>query len=401
MSENCVSMMSRSWVVWVCLLMGLACQSSPSYTLTVTGADEDRPIALVQVDLPKRLADKTWRAHGADGAVFPLQVGADGSTVVILENVVAGEERTLTLYQEETTPGISVSNRAGLVSLSAQHRPVLAYHAEKQPLPRDDIDSVYHRSGYLHPIYTPAGRMVTDDYPPNHIHHHGIWSAWTRTRFMGGAPDFWNMGRSTGLVEHVAVDSIWEGPVHGGFKSRLQQVDLTGEVPTPALNEAWSVKVYNTPMVHLFDLAIQQQLATDSTLHLLEHLYGGVGLRGARSWNGPEAAEFLTSEGLTRADGHATRAWWCHVGGMVEGDRVGIAVLGHPDNHEAPQPMRIHPDEPFFNFAPSQAGGFAIGLGEAFQIRYRYVVYDGAADPELLDALWEDYAHPLVGTVSR
>ncbi len=388
-------------LVLLSLLLVSACSQPQSYTLEIVGAKEDRPIAVAIFDLPSRAKKVEWRAHTADGTIVPVQVGADGTGTLILENVAAGEVHNLTLIQEEASRGVTIRHQAGMVSFSARGRPVVAYHSSRQPLPRDDIDSIYHRSGYLHPVYTPTGRMVTDDYPPNHIHHHGIWSAWTRTAFMGRNPDFWNMGSRTGTVEHVAVDSLWEGPVHGGLKARHVQVDLTGEGPIAALDELWQVRVYNAPGVHLFDLAVRQETASDSMLHLLEHRYGGVGLRGARAWNGPDSAEFLTSEGLTRMDAHATRARWCHIGGLVDGEKVGITVLGHPDNHEAPQPMRIHPDEPFFNYAPSQAGDFAVRPGEAYQMRYRYVVYDGDPDAALLDALWQDYAFPLVGTVSR
>ncbi|GIT77905.1 MAG: hypothetical protein Ct9H300mP32_2870 [Verrucomicrobiota bacterium] len=39
---------------------------------------------------------------------------------------------------------------------------------------------------------------ITDDYPHNHKHHHGIWFPWTNTIFEGRKPDFWNMGNGTG-----------------------------------------------------------------------------------------------------------------------------------------------------------------------------------------------------------
>ena len=378
-----------------------ACSPARDFVLEVAAPEGDRPIAIVEFEFPRGVPGDAWQALQADATAVPVQVGADGTAKVVLTNVAAGESRTLTLQRGGPGRGVFVSEQAGLVSVSLPHGPVVAYHAEKQPLPRDDIDAVYHRSGYLHPVYTPVGYMVTDDYPPNHVHHHGIWSAWTRTTFMGRNPDFWNMHRSTGTVEHVALDGVWEGPVHGGLRARHVQLDLSGEVSQAALNESWVVRVYNTPGVHIIDLTVEQTLATDSTLYLQEHLYGGVGLRGARAWNGAENAEILTSEGRTRADGHATRARWCHIGGLVDNAKVGLAVLGHPDNHEAPEPMRIHPDEPFFNYAPSQAGAFAITPGVAFLLRYRYVVYDGDPDPTLLDALWEDYAAPLTGVVRR
>ena len=56
--------------------------------------------------------------------------------------------------------------------------------------------------------------------------------------------------------------------------------------------------------------------------------------------------------------------------------------------------MRIHPTEPFFNFAPSQTGPWEIRPGEDYVSRYRFVVSDGKPDAALLDRLWDDYANP-------
>jgi hypothetical protein len=91
---------------------------------------------------------------------------------------------------------------------------------------------------------------------------------------------------------------------------------------------------------------------------------------------------------------HATRARWCHIGGEVDGKLAGTAILGHPDNFRAPQPMRIHPNEPFFCFAPSQLGEWQIEPGQPYVARYRFVVMDGEPDPALLDAYWAGYANP-------
>jgi hypothetical protein len=62
--------------------------------------------------------------------------------------------------------------------------------------------------------------------------------------------------------------------------------------------------------------------------------------------------------------------------------------------------MRINPDDPFFNFAPTQLGPFEIKPGQPYVARYRYVVSDGPPDPKELDRLWNDYANPPQVTVS-
>ncbi len=373
-------------------------QDQGAYQIRVVAGDADRSGSIVTFPLPDSLRAGSWSLVAEDGSQLPVQVGQDGVASFVLGSLGKGQlaEYRLAKSGRSAIDGTKVRHDGGRVHLSVAEREVLQYHAEKNALPRSGIDSLYHRSGYLHPVITPDGRVVTDDYPPNHIHHHGIWAAWTNTRFQGRRPDFWNMGRGTGRVEAVALEATWEGPVHAGLQATHHYVDMTPEEDVTALVERFAVRVYDTSDLpyHLFDLVLEQWTATDSALVLPNHLYGGVGFRGRREWDGAEHTRFLTSEGLDRSNGHATRARWCYIGGLIGGMPAGLAILGHPENREAPQPMRIHPTEPFFNYAPSQASEFAIEPGEPHILRYRIVVLDGDPDAALLDRLWDDYAHP-------
>jgi hypothetical protein len=258
---------------------------------------------------------------------------------------------------------------------------------------------VFRRGGYIHPVVTPSGRRVTEDYPPNHKHHHGIWAAWTSTRVNGRTPDFWNMGDRKGTVEFERLGHAWSGPLTAGFESRHRYMDLLAPTPATVLLEEWRVIAYApTPTArpaHVFDLEIAQSLVGTAPLELPVYRYGGVGMRGRHEWDGRDKTFFLTSSGLSRGPGHGTRATWVHMSGAVDGQRAGIAMLSHPDNARSPQPMRIHPTEPFFNFAPQQAGPLTIRPGEVFTLRYRFVVMDGAPDAALLDSMWQAYALPV------
>lgn len=373
-------------------------QDLEDYRIRVTAGNADRDGSLVTFSLQEPMPAGVWRLVSEDGRDYPVQVDREGTARFVLDTLGRGQEAVLSLTKAAMAEagGTQARHISGRVHLSVAGTEVLQYHSEKNAMPRPEIDSLYHRSGYLHPVVTPGGRTVTDDFPPNHIHHHGIWAAWTNTRFQGRSPDFWNMGRGTGRVEAAALEAMWEGPVHAGLKAWHHYVDMTTGEDVVALVERFGVRLYNTgdPAYRLFDLELEQWAATDSALALQIHLYGGVGFRGRREWDGAEHTRFLTSEGHDRSNGHATRARWCYIGGLVDGMPAGVAILGHPDNREAPQPMRIHPTEPFFNYAPSQASEFVIEPGDVHVLRYRVVVHDGDPDPEMLDRLWYDYAHP-------
>ena len=56
--------------------------------------------------------------------------------------------------------------------------------------------------------------------------------------------------------------------------------------------------------------------------------------------------------------------------------------------------MRVHPKEPFFNFAPQQFGDMAIKPNQPYVSRYRFVTLDGAPDAAELARIWEDFANP-------
>ena len=57
----------------------------------------------------------------------------------------------------------------------------------------------YRRAGYIHPIYTPDGRLISDDQPKDHRHHHGVWAAWTKTE-IDGLPRLIHTVRGVGYV---------------------------------------------------------------------------------------------------------------------------------------------------------------------------------------------------------
>jgi len=386
------------------LAVGLSLQPASggeaAFFVAVSAGDYDRRDTPVRVSLPNG-----WRHFTAMQApgepLVPLQVADDGQSWFIVPKLAKRETKLYGLkVAGSPTNRVEVKRQSGELVLSIGGRgQALAYRAEKLAPPRTDIKPIFTRAGYLHPIFSPSGRLITDDYPANHLHHHGLWFAWPQTHFEGRAPNFWEMGAGTGTVEAKQVAEPVSGPVWGGFLAYHQFVDLSGPAPKPALAETWEVRLHNVGAgarpYYLFDLASAQTCASLSPVEILQYRYGGLGVRGNWLWNGKDKALFLTSEGETdRVKGNESRARWCYLGGVVDGQQTGLGVLCHPDNYNAPQPLRLHPEEPFFGYAPCQLGSFSIVPGRPYTSRYRVVVFDGAPERVELDRLWNDYAHP-------
>jgi hypothetical protein len=264
-----------------------------------------------------------------------------------------------------------------------------------------EIDTIYERSGCLHPVNSPSGRSVTAMFPVDHAHQHGVFSAWVKTTYDGREIDFWNLARRTGRVLHDRVFSVSQAETSAGF-----EVDLTHRiVQEPAvdvLRERWKVTVHATDgTYHLFDLVTTQKALTEIPLWVNQYHYGGMALRGPTRWltgkdndvrtNGKtlrEPSGFLNSLGSLRKEGNHQHARWVSLWGLYEGQPVSVSVLCHADNFRAPQAARLHPTKPYFCFAPCVDGEFIIDQAHPFTSQYRYLVTDGKPDPKWLDAQW-------------
>lgn len=71
-----------------------------------------------------------------------------------------------------------------------------------------------------------------------------------------------------------------------------------------------------------------------------------------------------------------------------------LVIRGYPGNFRAPQPICIHPNEPFISFAPQMAGDMQIAHEKTSRSEYRFVTFDGIPDEQLLDHIWNDDATP-------
>ncbi|MDB6118959.1 MAG: Methane oxygenase PmoA [Verrucomicrobiaceae bacterium] len=395
-----------------CLLL-LVCQFASATEVVVEGGKADREAAVVTFTAPKDLKGEA-SLQAADGTTLPLQINEDGEAVCVVPKLAKGVAATFTVGPklDRIFPiGIEAIKQKDKVNFSAhsgqQLLPLMSYQMDPGEVPQGVPDFFAH-GAHLHPIFSPSGKLVTGNHPPDHFWHRGIWLAWTHTEFQGRAPDFWNMGKEkggelTGEVRFKKLVRTWSGPVQGGFVSEHEFIDHTSGSEVRVLNETWevtttSITVAGKP-VFLIDLVSTQTCAGKDALKLPTYHYGGLGMRGNRAWEPAKAVTMVTSEGMDRFTGDGKKARWVHMGGLVDDADTGMAVLVHPGNFHAPQPMRLNPKNPQLCVAPSAEGDWSIEPGKPYVSRYRIVVVDGKADAAFVDALWTDYAEPLKAVV--
>ena len=323
----------------------------------------------------------------------------------------AGTERKYELLAGagSETSGVTAELNEKVLQIENDGTKVLDYnHAIVPPPPLEvmgerfkNTRKFYFRSGFIHPLWSPSGSVLTNIHPPDHYHHLGIWMPWTHTQFEGKPVDFWNLGEGQGTVRFDRFLSTTSGPVYGGFQAEQDHVALkTASGEKLVLKEVWDVRVYHVGGSEkgywLWDLVSTQRCVADSPLIIEEYRYGGLGYRATADWKGDTAA-YLTSQGRTRKDGHATRARWCDTSGVSDGKWKGMTFFSNPKNFRHPEAMRIWPEfdnEVFFNWAPEQLGEFEMKPGEDHVFRYRQYVHEGKVDVKKTEELWNDYAHP-------
>lgn len=286
-------------------------------------------------------------------------------------------------------------------SLTVSHgqKVVLVYNKISPPVP-EGIDPIYQRSGFLHPVRTPKGKIITEAFPKDHPHQHGIFFAWVKTTYGDRSIDFWNLAGRTGRVLHERVVSITQNEASVGF-----EVDLVHRAENPSvdvLRERWKVTVHE-PVgdYYCFDLESIQQALTNTPLVVERYHYGGMAFRGISKWltkvdkdkNGGDLAQlepssFLNSAGQDRKSGNHTPSTWVALSGTIEQQNACIALLSHSKNFRAPQPARLHDSKPYFCFTPCVTDSFEISRTKPLHSRYRFLVTDAAPNPQWIESRW-------------
>lgn len=278
------------------------------------------------------------------------------------------------------------AEQPGKLSLSSGDRVVMTYNADLMPSP-DPAAPWFQRSGFIHPFHTPSGRVVTEAFPADHLHQHGLMFAWTNSVYDGRPVDFWNSKLQAGHIEHVQTIRADDDRI----EVRLQHVDDTSGKPIIVLDESWELTRVRHESMNVVDLVSKQHCVAPLPLQIRQYHYGAMCVRGAKAWL-DEPCTMVTNEGKDRAAGNHSRPNWVMMHGTVDDQPCGLVAMGHPDNFRGPQPVRLHPRKPYFCFAPMVLGDFSIEPGTPYVSRFRFVAFDGTPDERELNAMWDDFS---------
>ena len=388
-------------------LLILACQHSSAQVII----DVELPVASpagipMRLQLSKQLPPhKSYSLQNQKSRkIIPAQL-LDSVTLVFMteEKMPIGKHSYLVVpgTKSKSTLPVTVEKSDRGLLVRVKRKPVFFYHT-KEAMPPPDSSSYYRRSGFIHPLYSPSGKVLTDDFPAGHAHQHAIFTAWTNTTFKKSSIDFWNQHSKKGTVEHIEVLDIIEGPVAAQIKTELRHKSHEfGEV----LKEKWKLTIYSLGEHFLFDLESEQQNTTNDTLFLNKYHYGGLGFRGSRQWNVDDTRNFknrwnvLTSEGIKDSAANASHARWVDAWGKLDDVVAGVTVFNHPENFRYPQAIRVHPVMPYWAFSPVVDGPFYIAPRAYYKSKFRYYVHEGEPSLGVIETFFKQWATSVVATV--
>jgi len=322
-------------------------------------------------------------------------------------NTARGEMREFVMRKGEKTSAenkIELLKDHGDMDLQMGGKAVLSYRFS-ETYPPDSINPIYRRSGYIHPVVSPEGEVLTRIQPPDHYHHYGIWGPWTKTHIKGREVDFWNLAKGQGTVRFLSFLSEVEGDVFSGFRTLQKHLDFGAGEDQTAINEVLDVRVWNVgTKVWLLDYTTTINCPLDSGILFDAYRYGGgIGFRATEKWT-KNNSSVLTSSGKTRKDADGTNARWCIIEGESDtyAGRSGILFMSHPSNRMHPEPMRVWPlnanngrGDMFFEFCPIRHVDWVIEKGTDYTLKYRLLVFDGKITAEEAESYWQIFANPL------
>jgi hypothetical protein len=364
-------------------------------TITIDAVSHHRVRTPVAVNMAKPglgfygLYDKSNRK------TYPLQwQNTEQAWFILDDSLAAGKQKQLELKPAKNpSNSVTLTGYEDGIMVKNNGKPVLFYHTNTA-FPPADSPAYYKRSGFIHPLYSPAGKALTDDFPVSHAHQHAVFHAWPETRFRNSHVDFWNQFKQEGTVRHVVVSSRKEGPVFSELKTIQEYLSFEHGV---VLRETWTIRVFATAMDHfLYDIFIEQNNVTSDTLFLDKYIYGGMAFRGSKHWDPHNKAyqnpwHVLTSENLKDSTANHTSPKWVTVSGLVDGIPGSVTVFDHHSNFRYPQKVRVHPSMPYWAYSPVVDGPFVIPPGGTYKAQYRYYVSDHAPPKYLLERIHRDW----------
>ena len=282
--------------------------------------------------------------------------------------------------------------RIGTMTVFDAGKKVLTYMYRDQ-LPAG-ADPRYVRSSYIHPLFSLEGAELTDDFPRDHPHHHGIFWTWPSVRVRGVATQTWHPAEPS-LRQHF-VKWIKREVTDAGARLVVENTWKLGEAEDVA-EETVSLFVHGASR---FGRAIDVELVLRPVGGPIELRgaaeddkgYGGLTFRGRGGRRGVrlfEGAAMTTDEGPLASDSTGKPFRWADLSTPSDG---GVAVFVSPDHPGYPLDWLVRNSYAgVINPCWPGLAGATVPSDTPVTLRYRIYVHRGDAAAGRVKEAFEAY----------
>jgi hypothetical protein len=258
------------------------------------------------------------------------------------------------------------------------------------------------RPHYVHPLWGLDGEVLTEDFPFDHLHHHGAFWAWHQVyagdKSMGDGWEmmyfYWDVSnvevlRRDGKRAALRATVLWKSP---NFK------DSSG-LDKPFIKEVSTIRVYPAEGdIRRIDFEISL-LALEKGVRIggadNEKGYGGFSVR-LRFPDGAKKGglDFVGTDGEVKPKNTPVEAGpWLDFSGKLrdDGGRSGVAILCHKSIPGYPRPWILRSKESMQNAVFPGREPVALPTDEPLVLRYRLIVHRGDITKQELDKLQAEY----------
>jgi len=315
------------------------------------------------------------------GGASSLRVVEKAEGFVVLE----GQQKVL-FYRRKA------ARFAGTVSASPD---VFAHRTLDGLLESLDEDA---RTHYIHPLYGLDGEVLTEDFPFDHLHHHGIWWAWHQVLIGDkSVGDGWEMTDvawdvdSVEIVKAEADSAVLKAKV---FWKSPKWTDGAGR-PKPFIEETAVIGVHRSEgdirkidfEIALLGLAEGVRIGGSDN----KKGYGGFSARFRFPKGG---LTFTGADGAVKPKNTAVEAGpWLDFSGdfRADGGAGGVAILCHKSIPGYPRPWILRRRESMQNAVFPGREPVTLSTEKPTVLRYRLIVHRGRLQRQQLDRLLAEY----------
>ncbi len=344
------------------------------------------------------------------GAETPGQceTSADGKTVTIswiLDSLKAGAQKKYTLSAEGSeSSGVTLNHVEGdHIDVNIRGKLFTSYRYSDELL-----------QPYLMPVIGPFGHTVTRDetspegHKHDHIHHRSIWVSYGEVN----EHDFWGEGDRSGIQAHKSFEKVAEGPVFAEIFANNEWI--TRDRSQKVVDESRDMKFYNLPASQrIIDVTVKFTAAHGDVFFGDTKEAGLISVRlyPTMTVSPPGTGKIENAiGGVGESETWGKMAQWCDYSGIVDDNKVGVAVFDWPKNFRYPTYWHVRNyglmtanifGRGTFEGDPSMDGSWTLKDGEKLSLSFRIYVHAGDATDGKVGEKYHDFINPPAVSVAE